>query len=177
MIERQTKRQEIYQGKVIHVVVDDVELEDGSTSKREVVLHHGGACIALQAEDGKFFMVKQYRYSIGKEMLEFCAGKIEEGEDPKETVLRECREELGYEAEGLVELGSIIPTCGYCSERIHLYYAKKGKRVGQHFDADEDLHLYKYTYDEIQEMIDNNVIDDAKTIVLMYRIGMRGLHE
>ena len=81
-MERQVNREEIYQGKVIHVVKDEVELDDGSRAYREVVIHNGGVCIALKDGD-KFYMVRQYRYSLGKEMLEFPAGKIEKGEDPR----------------------------------------------------------------------------------------------
>ena len=80
-MEKQISRKEIYDGKVIHVVCDDIVTDDNIEAKREVVLHNGGACIALKDEsDGKYFLVKQYRYCHEKEMLEFCAGKIEKDE-------------------------------------------------------------------------------------------------
>ncbi|MCR4855412.1 MAG: NUDIX hydrolase [Erysipelotrichaceae bacterium] len=173
-MEKQVSREEIYNGKVIHVVRDEVELDDGSRSIREVVLHNGGVCIALKEGD-HYFMVSQYRYSLGKEMLEFPAGKIEKGEDPDEAILREVTEETGYETEGIRKLGSIIPTCGYCSERIHLYYAKAAGFVGQHFDPDERIELKKYTFSQIKELILNGQIDDAKTIAMMYYLEANGL--
>lgn len=176
MKETRTNRKEIYDGKVIHVVLDDVVLEDGTESKREVVYHNGGVCIALRDDDGKYFMVRQFRYAIGREMLEFCAGKIEKGEEPLEAIYRECEEELGYKAVDLVSLGEVIPTCGYCSEVIHLYHARKGEKVGQHFDEDEDLSLKKYSFEEIRQMITEGKINDSKTIALMYRIEQKGLH-
>ena len=175
MKEIQKNRREIYDGRVIHVVCDDVELENGETSKREVVLHNGGVCIALKDEDGKFFMVRQFRYAIGRDVLEFCAGKIEKGEEPLHAILRECEEELGYKADDLTYLGTLIPTPGYCSEIIHLYYGKKGEKVGQHFDKDEDLALEKYSAEEIGKMIEEGVINDSKTIALLYRIERKGL--
>ena len=173
-MEKQIRREEIYNGKVIHVVKDDVVLDDGTTSVREVVLHNGGVCIALK-KDGKYFMVSQYRYSLGKQMLELPAGKIEKGEDPDDAILREVEEETGYKAEGIRKFGSIIPTCGYCSERIHLYYAEAGDRVGQHLDEDERIDLLTFTYDEIREKIRNGEIDDAKTIALMYYLQINGI--
>ena len=173
-MEKQVSREEIYKGKVIHVVKDEVELDDGNRAFREVVLHHGGVCIALKQGDA-YFMVSQYRYSLGKEMLEFPAGKIEKGEDPDEAILREVVEETGYETKGIRKLGSIIPTCGYCTERIHLYYAQASDFVGQHFDPDERIELKKYTYAQISEMIQNGTIDDAKTIALMFFIKAEGL--
>ena len=175
-MEKKLSRKEIYDGKVVKLVVDDVVLENGNTSKREVVLHRGGACIALKDEDGKFFMVKQYRYALGKEMLEFCAGKLEEGETPDEAIIREVEEELGYKAKNIKNLGHIIPTCGYCNEHIYLYYGECDIKTSQHLDEDEDIKLYKYSFSEIKEMIKDGTIDDSKTIALMYRIEMAGLN-
>ena len=173
-MEKQLKREEIYQGKVIHVVRDEVELDDKSQAIREVVLHNGGACIALKKDD-RYFMVKQYRYSVGKEMLEMPAGKIEAGEDPDEAILREAIEETGYRAEGLIRLGSIIPTCGYCSERIHLYYAKAGEYLGQHLDKDERIDPVTLSLKEIKEKIASGEIDDAKTIAIVYHLEAMGI--
>ncbi len=173
-MEKQVNRQEIYKGKVIHVVKDEVELDDGTRAIREVVLHNGGACIALK-KDGRYFMVSQYRYSTGKQMLEFPAGKIEAGENPDETILREAVEETGYSAKNVRKFGVIIPTCGYCSERIHLYYGEADEKVGQHFDPDERIDLKLYSYQQIADLISEGEIDDAKTIALMYHLKMEGI--
>ena len=173
-MERQYSREEIYDGKVIHVVKDEVILDDDTRAYREVVLHNGGVCIALK-KDEKYFMVSQYRYALGKQMLELPAGKIEKGEDPDDAVRREVIEETGYEADNLKKLGSIIPTCGYCTERIHLYFAEAGKEVGQHLDRDERIDLFLYSLEEIKEKIRSGEIDDAKTIAVIYHIeNMRG---
>lgn len=173
-MEKQLKRQEIYTGKVIHVVKDEVVLDDGTSTIREVVLHNGGVCIGLKDND-YYYMVRQYRYALGKEMLEFPAGKIEKGELPDDAIVREVQEETGYSAKNIKKLGSIIPTCGYCSERIHLYFGEVDEYVGQHFDADERLNLEKYTFAQIKEMIKSGEIDDSKTIALMYQIELEGL--
>lgn len=176
-MEKQLKREEIYDGKVIHVVKDDVVLDDDTKSIREVVIHRGGACVALKDTDGKFFLVKQYRYCHEKEMLEFCAGKIEKDETPDSTVYREAEEELGYTIKNVRKFGYIIPTCGYSSEKIYLYYAEVDKSVNRHLDEDENIDVYKYSFEEIKQMIKDEVIDDAKTIALMYRIEMEGLNK
>ena len=174
-MEKQIKRNEIYTGKIIHVVCDDVELDDGTSSKREVVYHNGGACIALKDDDGKFFMVEQYRYALGKDMIEFCAGKIEKGENPDDAILRETIEELGYEVKNLKKFGYIVPTCGYCSEKIYLYYGEADKKVNRHLDKDERIDLLKYSCKEIKDMIRSGKIDDAKTIALMFHLEAEGL--
>ena len=176
-MEKQLNRQEIFDGKVIHVVKDEVVLDDGTKSFREAVLHRGGACIALKDSDGKFFLVKQYRYCQGKDMLEFCAGKIEKDEDPDLTVVREAEEELGYKIKNVKSLGFIVPTCGYSSEKIYLYYGETAQKVSQHFDDDENIDVYKYSFDEIRQMIKDEIIDDGKTIALMYRMEIEGLNK
>lgn len=177
-MEKQLKREEIFKGKIFHVVKDEVELDDGTTSFREVVYHNGGVCIALKdPDDNRFFMVKQYRYSLSEEMLEFCAGKLEENEDVFKAIERECEEELGYKAKNIRYFGSMVPTVGYCSEKVHLFYGEKGEKVGQHLDEDERLNVYKYSFEEIQEMIRNNSLKDSKTIILAYHIMMEGLNE
>ena len=174
-MEKGKSRTLIYQGKVISMNVDDVELDDGTKAKREFVLHNGGVCIAMKDSDGRFFMVRQYRYVQGREMLEFCAGKIEKGEDPDIAILREAEEELGYKAVNVRKLGQIVPTCAYSSEIIHLYYGEKGEKTGQNLDYDERLEPNRFSFEEIKEMIRNGEIDDAKTVAIMYHMEMAGL--
>ena len=168
-MEKQISREEIYSGKIIRVVRDKVEVDGGGRAFREVVYHNGGVCIALRDEDA-FFMVRQYRYALGTEMLEFPAGKIEKGENPDEAILREVQEETGYTVKNLKKYPPIIPTCGYCTEKIHLYYGIADQKVGQHFDPDERIVLEKHTLKEIREMIASGQIDDSKTIALMYHL-------
>lgn len=174
-MENQIKREEVYNGKVIKVVVDDVILDDDVKTIREVVLHNGGACIAIKDSDDKYFMVKQYRYVQNKEMLEFCAGKIEKDENPDDAVIREAKEETGCIVKNVKKFGYIVPTCGYSSEKIYLYYGEVDRKVDQHLDKDERINVYKYSLKEIKEMILDGTINDAKTIALLYHIENSGL--
>jgi len=173
-MEKKIKTEEIYSGKVIHVVKDEVELDDGSKTYREVVMHNGGVCIALKDGD-YYYMVRQYRYPMGKEMLEFPAGKIEKDEDPDLAIIREAEEETGYTVKNIKKYGYIVPTCGYSNEKIYLYYGEADKKVGQHLDIDERINVEKYTLKQIEEMICNNEIDDSKTIALVLYIKLKGL--
>lgn len=176
-MEKQTARKEIFNGKVIHIVEDDIITDKGIEAKREVVLHRGGACIALKDSDGKYFLVEQYRYCHETNLLEFCAGKLEEGEGPEFTVYREAEEELGYKIKNVKSFGYIIPTCGYSSEKIYLYYGEVLEKVDQHFDEDEDIKVHKLSFSEIKKKIKDEEITDAKTIALMYRIELEGLEK
>ena len=70
----------------------------------------------------------------------------------------------------------MIPTCGYSSEKIYLYFGKAYQKVKQHFDEDESIEVYKYSFEEIKQMIIDGIIDDGKTIALMYKIELMGLN-
>lgn len=176
-MEKLLKRKNIYKGKILDLNVDDILIDEKDKSFREVILHNGGVCIALKdLKDNKFFLVKQYRYVQNKEMLEFCAGKIEKGEDVDKAIKRETIEELGYEVKNLKSLGQMIPTCAYSSEKIYLYYGETKEYVGTNYDDDERINVFKYSFEEIKELIKEGIIDDGKTIALMYKLEMAGLN-
>jgi ADP-ribose pyrophosphatase len=160
----------IYQGTVFEIYRDQITLGGPQTYIREKVIHHGGAAVALQQEDGRFIMVEQYRYGIGENQLEFVAGKKDDGEDGKATVLREAVEETGWQCRDLIYVGSIVPTGAYDSEVIDLFYAKTDKYLGQHLDEDERLKLQTFTLPEIITMIMDGRIRDSKTVALALMI-------
>lgn len=84
--------QTIFSGRIIEVKKDDIQLENGKKSIREVVVHHGGVCVAAIDQEDRLLLVRQFRYPYGKELLELPAGKIELGEDPRECGIRELQE-------------------------------------------------------------------------------------
>ena len=88
----------VFEGRVFTVAFDRVRLENGAESTREVVHHHGGACIAALTDEGEIYLVRQYRYALGQELWELPAGKLEKGEDPFAAAKRELAEEyfLGF---------------------------------------------------------------------------------
>ena len=160
----------IFDGKIIRVAVDAVELENGNISEREVVHHSGGACMAAITDDNKVLMTRQYRYAMQEELLELPAGKLEKGEDPFEAAKRELAEEAGVTAEEFIDLGKFYPTCGYCSEVIHLYGAKTLTTVGQHLDTDEFLNVSSVPLAELVKKCLSGEIRDGKTVVGILRL-------
>lgn len=170
LFEKTKTKNYIFNGKVINLRTDTAETPDGAEVYREVVEHPGGVGIALEDEQGRFFMVTQYRYAQEKVLLEFPAGKKETGEDPLTTAMREVIEETGYEGKDFVHLGYMVPTGAYDTETIELYYAKKGEFKGQHLDDDENLNVSLLTLDEIIDMIMEKKIPDGKTIAMAFMI-------
>ena len=167
--EKQLSRRDIYRGRIITVHCDEVELSDGSVSRREIVEHHGGVAVLPVDADGRVYCVRQYRYAYGKSLLEAPAGKLEAGEDPLECAVRELSEETGFTAERYIPLGSLYPSPGYCSEVLYLYLAL-GLRPGEaHLDKGEFLDVETHSLDELLDMAMRDELHDAKTVAAVLK--------
>ena len=154
----------IFDGKVIRVTLDTVRLENGDTSMREVVHHHGGACIMPVTDQGEVYLVRQFRYALGEEMWELPAGKLEAGEDPFEAAKRELTEECGVYADEYIPLGQIYPTVGYDTEIIYIWAARGLHPAAMHLDSDEFLTPERIPLIKAYEMVLSGEIKDAKTV-------------
>lgn len=156
--------EEIFSGHIIRVTVDEVALENGKTSRREIVHHGGGAAIVALNAQGQVALVRQFRYAVGRELTEIPAGKVEKGEDPGETARRELHEEVGCTAASFKAFGSVIPTSGYCTETIYLYLATGLQDVGQQLDEDEFLDVFWMDLDEAVQRVLDGEFTDGKTV-------------
>lgn len=169
--EKTLDKKTIYEGRIINVHVDEVELPDGSRAKREVVEHSGGVCVAALTENDELLFVRQFRYPYKKELLELPAGKLERGENPLEAGIRELEEECGVIAEKVFSLGTIYPTVAYCSEIIYLYGAVGLRCTHQHLDEGEFLSVEKINLQEAVAMVMRGEIADSKTVALVLKIA------
>ncbi len=154
-----------YDGNVITVKLDTVELTNGKIATRDVVEHPGGVGVAAITENNELLMVKQFRAGPKKVLMEIPAGKLERGEDPAVCGLRELEEETGYTAKEFFKLTQIYPTPGYCDEVIHIYVAKDLIKTQTNPDEDEFLEIEKIPISDLKRMIETSEICDAKTVV------------
>lgn len=165
-------RKLIYSGKVIDYYQDTMALPDGGTTLWDYIDHDGAAAIVAVRDDGKILMVRQYRNTAQRAMLEIPAGKKNDrSEDPAACAARELEEETGYRALRLERMTMIYPSVAYCGETIDLYLARDLIPASQHLDEDEYINVEAYSLRELTDMILSGEIDDAKTIcgILMYR--------
>ena len=165
-------RKLIHKGKVIDYYQDTMELPDHSTTVWDFIAHDGAAAIVPVTDDGRILMVRQYRNTAQRAMLEIPAGKKDTAGEPGEVcAARELEEETGYRAGKLEKLTTIYPSVAYCGETIDLYIAEQLTGTSQHLDADEYLNVEAYTLQELTGMIMDGQIDDAKTVaaILMYK--------
>ncbi len=172
LFEKKISSEVKYEGRILTVCSDKVELENGTEAYRDVIRHSGGVCVVPLTDNNEVLMVRQFRYPFAKVLLELPAGKLNEGEDHYACGLRELEEETGCTCTEYKYLGCLYPTPAYCSEITHMYYAAGLKRGTQHLDDDEFLEVEKIPLDKAVEMVMNNEISDAKTQLALLKVKM-----
>ena len=163
LYEKKLTSKQIFDGKVVKLFVDTVELPDGKEAIREIVRHPGAVCVIPVTPEGEVIMVKQYRYAFEQIMLEIPAGKLEPGEDPLEAVKRELEEESGVVAGNIEYMGEIFTTVAIFDEKIHAYLATDLVYKNAHPDEDEFLEVEKIPLSTLVDMVMNGEIKDSKT--------------
>lgn len=157
--------QSIYQGKIIDVRVDEIELPGDRTATREVVSHAGAVVIAAIDEGERVYLVRQYRHAVGRELVELPAGGLEPDEAPLAAAKRELREEAGLEADEWISLGAFFSSPGFANEKLYAFLARGLKMVEVDPDEDEDLEICRYPVGELLAHLGE--ITDAKTLATL----------
>lgn len=159
---------EVYNGRVVRLVIEEISLPNGGKALREVV-HNPDYSTVLPVDcQGNIYFVRQYRHSVGSEILEIPAGVIDAGETPEQCALRELEEEIGKCAGKLTKICSYHGNIGICSGKGHLFLAQELTDGKQNFDADEFISIEKYSLPEVKRMIDQQEIICGKTIMAIF---------
>ena len=168
--EKQVSSTLLFDGKVLHVYKDDISLPDGRPSMREYVKHVGAVCVVPMTREGEVICVKQYRYAVGRLMLEIPAGKLDsKDEDPLEAAKRELREETGAVSGKMTYLGVFYSSPAILDEKIHMYLAEELEYGKTDFDEDEFIEIVKIPISELVDMIQAGEVPDGKTQAAIMR--------
>jgi len=158
-----------YSGRVVRLTTDEVVLPNGHRALLEVVHHPGGAAVAALDAENRVCLLKQYRYVADGWIWELPAGKLEPHEPPLLTAQRELTEEAGVSAEHWRELGTVLPSPGVFTERLHLYMATgitPGKRAHEHAEV---IQVHWVPLEEACTWALDGTIADCKTALGVLR--------
>lgn len=167
--EKRLSGETVFNGKIMHVRRDIVQLSDGSEAFREVVDHSGGVCVLALDDEGRVLLVSQFRYPHEKILREIPAGKLEPGEDPAQAARRELKEETGAVAAKWESLGEIYPTPAYCGEIIRMYMARELTFGETRLDEGEFLEVERVDFDVLVGQVLSGEIRDAKTVAAVLK--------
>ena len=164
MEEKTLSSKTLFDGKVIHLHLDDILLPDGKIGFREYCTHNGAVCVIPLDSDGNVICVRQYRYAIGKPLLEIPAGKLDSPEEnPDDAVRRELREETGASSEKITYLGLYYGSPALLNEKIYMYLAEDLSFGDSSPDEDEFLEVIRIPLKKMVDMVLSGEIEDGKT--------------
>jgi ADP-ribose pyrophosphatase len=163
-MEKWIKKKEIYKGKIFSLWGGQVSLDNGKTAIREYIRHSGGVAIVPMVEDN-VILIRQFRISIERELMELPAGRLEPNEDPLSCARRELEEEIGYRAKKLIPIASYFASVGNSDERMHIFLAIDLEKTNQHLEADERIREIAMPIETIREKLSNQEFEDSKTII------------
>lgn len=170
--EKTVSSEKVFEGRIIKVKVDRVEMPDGSVATRELVEHPGGVGIVAITDKDEIILVEQYRKPLDKAIYEIPAGKLDPGEHHRTYGIRELEEETGLSAKVFDYMGFIYPSPGFTDEITHVYLAKELTQGETHPDDDEFLDVKKVPFDTALKMVMDGKINDAKSVFGILKYNM-----
>ena len=164
----------VFEGQIIKLKVDTVEMPGGRQSTREIVEHGEVVAMVVLDEQSRIIMVEQFRSAIGKSLLEIPAGGIDSGEDAEAAVRRELREEIGYLPRKIEKLVGFYAAPGYCTEYLHLYLATDLVPSRLFAEDTDGISVVRVPLDQVGDLITSGRICDGKSVAgLLFYLAMK----
>jgi nudix-type nucleoside diphosphatase (YffH/AdpP family) len=154
--------------------------QDGRPETQEREVYHNGpgaAVLPIDRARGTVLLVRQLRVAAmvnGDEplLVEACAGMVDEGDDPAETVRKEAEQEMGYRLRSIHKLFTLYMSPGASAEKLHLFTAtyEPGDKVaagGGEASEGEKIDVLELPLARAWEMVTTGAIVDAKTVLML----------
>ena len=156
---------EVYRNHWMRLREDEILRTNGVKGIYGVVEKHDGAII-LPIENGRIWLVDQFRYSIQERSLEPPQGSWEMAiESPEKLARGELKEELGLAAEEMTHLGTFWIAPGFLRQKMHAFLATGLTPTEKDPDAEEhDLVICSVTVPEFEQMMLEGTVRDGCTL-------------
>ena len=136
--------------------------------RRELVVHPGAVLVLPLLSPTRVVMIRNYRFSVGTELLELPAGTLEPPEPPIDCAARELEEETGYRAGRLESLCRFYTSPGFTNELMHVFVAHNLTATAQRPEATEQIRVAPMDLaDALAATADGRIID-GKTIAALH---------
>ena len=165
LVERRVSGEQVWRGSFLDVRRDLIRQPGGHTATREYIVHPGAVMVVPLLNDGRLVMERQFRYPLGRVLLEFPAGKLDPGESVQACAERELREETGYTATAWARAGLLHNACAYSTEAIEIWFARGLQAGARQLDEGELIKLCLLSEPEVDAMAGRGEITDAKTLI------------
>jgi len=172
-MEESLERHQVFTGRLLRVEVHRVRVTGGGEAVREVVRHPGAVVVVPRLADGRYVLVRQYRFAVGEELYEFPAGTQEAGEDPERCAARELAEETGFSGR-LKFLGRFYSAPGFCDETLFCFLAEVTGAGAPRPEGDEQLEVVVWREAELHQAVRQGQVRDAKTLAALALLSARG---
>ncbi|MDY6942956.1 MAG: NUDIX hydrolase [Pseudomonadota bacterium] len=164
----------LFSGDFLTLVRESVELPGNIRTRLEIIRHPGASAVLALDASARLCMLRQYRHAAGGWLWEIPAGKLDGAEDPQLAARRELEEETGYRADTWSSLGEIVPSPGFCDEVIHLFLARDLILGEVNREVDEVMEVHWLETEQLDAMVLDGRIRDAKTLAALYRFRLSG---
>jgi ADP-ribose pyrophosphatase len=163
-MEKWISSQIVYEGNIFSVREGEIETDRGDVYRRQVVINPGGVGVVSVLDD-HIPLVKQFRISIGKKIIEIPSGRREENESPESCARRELMEEVGYIADKVELISEYYTAVGFSTEKMYIYLAVEPRKSHAMPEVDEDLEIIHLSLADVRDMLDRGEFEDSKTII------------
>ena len=174
-MEKWIDSQIVYKGNIFSVREGKIETDKGRKFSRQTVIFPGAVGVVALLNN-QITLVRQFRISINKEIIELPAGKLNENENPESCARRELLEEVGYVANTLELISEYYTAVGYSTEKMYIYMATDPEVSQAKPEAGEDLEIIRLSLADIKRILDQGEFEDSKTIIglreTLIRLGM-----
>ncbi|MBB1035332.1 NUDIX hydrolase [Dietzia sp. CQ4] len=170
---------EVFDGRIVRLRVDTLTMPGGGTADREICGHDDAVAVIALDDSDQVTLVRQYRHAVGERLWELPAGLCDvDGEQPVQTAQRELVEETGLEASSWEPVISIVPSPGFCTERVHVFLARGLREVtrpeAMHEEADMEVARMPFS-EAVDAVLDGRIVNGiAVAGILAARASIAG---